>query len=205
MYNYVIFDVDGTLINTAKAVFEAYQKVIFAEHGRYFTDEELSKGFGIPTEKSLKIYGCKDVEQSRNLYFKYLIEGFRKCTPYDGVMELLSVLAKKKIPMGVVTSRCRFEVDNDETLKKIIHYFNIVLGSDDTLKHKPDGEPLVKIMNLLDANPEECIYIGDTIYDSQCAKNAGISFALAKWGSLDPDKIEADYVLSAPKELLDIL
>jgi phosphoglycolate phosphatase-like HAD superfamily hydrolase len=60
-------------------------------------------------------------------------------------------------------------------------------------------------MEKMDAISSETIYIGDTVFDSMCAKSAGIKFALAVWGTNNAKNISADYYLKKPSELLDII
>ena len=65
--------------------------------------------------------------------------------------------------------------------------------ADDTVEHKPASGPLLKYMELSGAEKEEILYIGDSVYDSKCAENAGVDFALAVWGS---------HTKTTPRELL---
>lgn len=205
MYKYVVFDVDGTMIDTEAAVKFAYQSIIFEKFGRYFTDEELLQGYGAPTPKTLAKYGFTDIEKAEKDYYKYLFEGFKNCCTFDGIHEILEKLKEKNIITGVVTSRCRLEIEMDDCLQGFIHQFNAVVSSNDTSLHKPNAEPLLKAMEEMNAIPSETIYIGDTVFDGMCARNAGIKFALALWGSNNAEKIEADYYFKNPSDLLDII
>ncbi len=205
MFKYVVFDVDGTMVDTEEAVMYAYQSVIFQKHGRYFTGEELLKGYGVPTPQSLERYGFTDIESAMEDYYKYLVEGFKRCKAFDGINDLIDTLKTMNLPLAVVTSRCDYEIRIDSCLQGFIDRFDAVICSDDTEKHKPDGQPLLKAMERLGASPEETIYIGDTLFDRQCAKNAGVRFALALWGSNNADNIDAEYYLKTPSQLLGLL
>ncbi len=205
MFKYVVFDVDGTMVDTEEAVVFAYQSVIYKKHGRYFTEEELLKGYGVPTPQSLQRYGFTDIDSAMKDYYNYLVEGFKLCKTFDGINELLDSLKDMGLPLGVVTSRCDYEIKIDNCLQGFINKFDAVVCSDDTQKHKPEAEPLLKAMERLGAAPHETIYIGDTLFDRQCAKNAGVKFALALWGSNNADNIDAEYFLNSPSELLALL
>ena len=205
MYKYVVFDVDGTMIDTEAAVKYAYQSIIFEKFGRYFTDEELLQGYGVPTPQTLAKYGFTDIEKAEKDYYKYLFEGFKNCSAFDGIFEVLDSLKAKNIPMGIVTSRCRHEIDMDDCLQGFIHLFNAVVSSDDTTLHKPNADPLLNAIEKMNANPSETLYIGDTVFDGMCARNAGVKFALALWGSNNAENIEADYYLKNPSDLLKIV
>lgn len=205
MYKYIVFDVDGTMVDTEEAVMFAYQSVIFQKHGRYFTEQELLKGYGVPTPQSLERYGFTDIQGAMKDYYGYLIEGFKRCSTFEGIPELLDSLGAKNVPLAVVTSRCDYEIKIDPCLQGFLNRFSAVICSDDTVRHKPEAEPLQKAMEKLCALPEETLYVGDTLFDSQCAKNAGVKFALAIWGSNNADNIAADYYLKSPAQLLELL
>lgn len=205
MYKYVVFDVDGTMIDTEEAVRFAYQSVIFKKYGRYFTDEELLKGYGVPTPKAFSNYGFTDIEAAMNDYYKYLVEGFKRNSVFEGIIQLIDSLKAKNIPIGIVTSRCKYEITIDNSLQGLINNFNAVISSDDTTKHKPNPDPLLKAIEKMNAVPSETIYIGDTVFDSMCAKSAGVKFALAVWGTNNANNIDADYYLKKPDELLDLI
>ncbi len=204
MFKYVVFDVDGTMIDTEQAVRYAYQSVIYKKHGRYFSDEELLAGYGVPTPQSLERYGFTDIEAAVSDYYGYLVKGFEKATAFEGITDLLDTLLDMNIPLAVVTSRCKYEIEVDPCFQSILSKFKAVVCSEDTALHKPHPEPLLKAMELLGAAASDTIYIGDTLFDSQCAKSAGVIFALAMWGSNNSQNITADYYLKAPFELLDL-
>jgi len=205
MYKYVVFDVDGTMIDTEEAVIHSYQSVIFEKYGKYFSNEELLMGYGVPTPQTLAKFGFTDIDKAVEDYYKYFVEDLKTCSAFDGIFEVVNILKDKNVPMGIVTSRSKFEIDMDPCLQSIIHKFHSVVCSEDTILHKPNGEPLLKAMEKLNANPSETIYIGDTVFDRMCAKNAGVKFALALWGSNNAKNIHADYFLTKPEELLEIV
>lgn len=205
MYKYVVFDVDGTLVDNEEAVLYAYQSVIFKKFGRHFSDEEMIKGYGVPTPQALAKYGFTDIDKAMEDYYSYLVEGYAKSKTFDGIFEVISSLKAKNIPIGIVTSRSKYEIDIDTSLQGLICQFDAVINSDDTTLHKPHGDPLLKAMDKMNANPSETIYIGDTIFDRGCAKNAGVKFALALWGSNNVENIDAEYFFKKPSDLLEIL
>lgn len=205
MFKYIIFDIDGTMIDTEEAVYHAYQSIIYKKHGRYFTNEELLKGYGVPTPLSLERYGFTDIDVALKEYYHYLIEGFKKCTAFEGIPEVMENLKALNIPMGVVTSRCRYEIQADSCLEQFTKYFKTIVSSDDTSEHKPNPAPLLFAMDKLKAVPSETLYIGDTVFDRECAKNAEVKFALALWGSNNAENINADFFFKKPADLLDIL
>lgn len=203
MAKLVIFDVDGTMIDTEEVVLKSYQYAICEEFGRQFTQEELLVTYGIPTLQAMERLGVKDIDRACERYFDSLFKAYTGGVRlFDGITQLLEELKKRNIVCGIVTSRDRSEVANDVTLQALMKYFDYVICSEDTEKHKPDAEPTNKLLELAGIDASEALYLGDTFYDYMCAKNAGVRFALASWGSRPDEKIKEDYLLDQPADLL---
>lgn len=204
-YSHVVFDIDGTLINSEKAVLKSFQETLITEVGIEKELDELKFALGIPGKDALKILNIESrediLEKWDNNYNKYLNE----VTLFDGIRQVIQELKSNNINLGIITSKTRKEYEGDFIRFGLDSYFDVVIRADDTIKHKPDGEPMEKYLELADARREDTVYIGDSIYDMQCAKNAGVDSILALWGANDADKLTATYKLSNPKEILDLL
>lgn len=206
MYSLIIFDVDGTMIDTEKVVIDSYRYAMAEEFGRLLTDEELAPVYGIPTIQAMARMGIKDTENACNRYYECLFKAFKSGVGvFDGIAELLAELDKRNIECGIVTSRIRSEVFNDANLQHLLKYFGHVVCAEDTEKHKPDAEPASKLLELADTEASQALYLGDTYYDYMCAKNAGVKFALASWGARQADNVPADFVLDKPEALLNVI
>ena len=203
MFKLVIFDVDGTMIDTEEVVLKSYQYAIYEEFGRQFTQEELAVAYGIPTLQAMKQLGVKDIDRACERYFESLFREYSNGVRiFDGITQLLEELKRRNIVCGIVTSRNKAEVANDVTLQALMKYFDYVICSEDTIKHKPDAEPVNKLLEISATEASDVLYLGDTFYDYMCAKNAGVKFALAAWGARPDAKIKEDYLLEEPADLL---
>lgn len=206
MYKLIIFDVDGTLIDTTDVVKEAYQYAISEGLGRKLTDEELEELIGVPTTKAIGKFDVRDYKQTCDRYFKRLFEAFSKdVKPFDGIVELLEELKKRELQCAIVTSRNKSEIANDAALNSILKYFTTVMSVEDTQRHKPDPEPITKLLEKTGICVSDALYMGDTYLDYKCAANAGVKFALASWGAKQDDRIVADYTLAKPSDLFGVL
>ncbi|MEG0114831.1 MAG: HAD hydrolase-like protein, partial [Hydrogenoanaerobacterium sp.] len=76
---------------------------------------------------------------------------------------------------------------------------------DDTTEHKPKPEPMLLYLSRTGVRADEVLYIGDTVYDYQCATGAGVPFALAGWGALNADEVPPCYAPKTPGEVLLLL
>ena len=121
---------------------------------------------------------------------------------FPGVRETIRALREAGISTGIVTSKNARGYAGDFVPYGIADWFDPVVLSDDTQRHKPYPDPLIAFMRKTGAQAEELLYVGDSVYDSRCAREAGVDFALAIWGSCCPEKISAQHRLEKPQDLL---
>lgn len=205
MYRCIIFDVDGTMIDTEKAVYATYQRMVKEQFGKYYSPDEIITAYGAPTQMALQRLGFSDIPAACEKYHAYLMAAFHEVQPFEGIERVLDALKEKGITIGLVTSRNRKEVEEDVCLQALMQHFQYIVCADDTQKHKPNPEPILKLLELAHANAAEALYIGDTPYDYRCAKDAGVHFALALWGARRTEGIQAQYNLQHPHELLALI
>lgn len=205
MYNYIIFDIDGTILDTEVAVLSSLQKLLFEEFNKKFRFEELSFVLGIPGEVSLKKLGVSNLEESNTKWNKYLKEYFKHVKVFENIKDTLVKLDEMGISTGIVTSKTKEEFINDFEPFGLANYFKLVVCADDTEKHKPNPEPILKFIERSGADKSKTIYIGDTKYDMECAFSAGIDFALALWGAKSSTGINPTYAFKNPKEILELI
>jgi HAD superfamily hydrolase (TIGR01549 family) len=204
LYKCVLFDIDGTILDTEKAVINSLQKLLKLEIGIEYSPDELSFVLGIPGAIALKRFDIPDIEKSTQKWNQYLKEFYSEIRVFPDLEEIIKKIYSLKIKTGIVTSKTKQELIDDFHPFGLHNYFDFVVCADDTKKHKPEPEPILKCLELTKSIPSETIYIGDTIYDMQCADSAGIDFALALWGTKNPD-LNATIKLSHPGEILDII
>ena len=205
MYNYIIFDVDGTLLDTEIAVLSSLQKLVSEELNKNYSFEELRFALGIPGEVALNKLGITNILECSEKWNVYLKEYFHHVKIFDEIRESLVKLNEMEVSIGIVTSKTKEEFLNDFVPFGLSNYFKLVVCADDTEKHKPNPEPLLKFIELSEVDKSETIYIGDTKYDLDCALGAGIDFALALWGAKSSIGIDANYILENPKQILELV
>ena len=201
MYKHIVFDVDGTLIDTEYAVLHSLKDLLKEEYNRDYKIEELEFALGITGEAAIKQLEISDIERTVDLWNDKLNKYKESVCVFNGIEELLKVLSQNH-KLGIVTSKTKEEFEEEVTHFGLNKYFGVIICVDDTEKHKPNPKPLLKYMELANAKNKETIYIGDSIYDMQCAKASKVDFAFAKWGN-KRQNIEAKYTLSQPSELFN--
>lgn len=205
MYKCIIFDIDGTILNTEKAVIRSLQKTLKKVLGRDYAYDELTFVLGIPSTTSLPKFGIQNVDEVQEIWSGYIKQHFSDIHLYPQIDHVLKTLNEEKIITGVVTSKTKQELQDDFVPFNLMQYLPYVVTADDTLKHKPNPEPILKFLEMSGVKKSEAIYIGDTIYDMKCAGDAGVDFALALWGALSPDEIDAKYKLTEPIDILKLI
>ena len=202
-YEHIVFDVDGTLVDTEYAVLHSLQDTIKTLTGNVTPLEELTFSMGITGDDTLKQLGFQDIPAALEIWFRYLYGYDDTVGLFHGIADTLDTLSQKGCRLGVVTSRIREDFEKEFRRFPIRQYFDIVVCADDTEEHKPTAAPLLKYMELSGADRSQVLYVGDSRYDRECARNAGTDFALAGWGSHLTD-IDPEYRPAEPTELIAI-
>ena len=199
-YKHIVFDIDGTLMDTEYAVLKSLQETLIQVTGEEKPFEALTFSLGIPGEAALEQLGMEDITETmilwKEIFSKYLADS----KIFDGIADLLNQLQQMNCHLGIVTSKTRDILEKDFCKTEIVKFFTTIICADDTVTHKPTPAPLLKYMELTGAKKEEILYIGDSIYDSQCAHNAHVDFALAVWGS-HTKETPAEYYPETPQDL----
>ncbi len=206
-FKYVFFDLDGTLIDTVPLILESFNYTFMHHFGETRPEEETISYIGMPLINHLKsIYPGKEEELAKT-YREYNDKKHDNYVAiFLGIYHLIKALHEKGIVMGVVTSKRRELAVRGLKLFNLMDYFAFVNGSEASQKHKPEGEPLLKAMEIINAqNKEEVLYVGDSPLDILCAKNAGVRSAAVAWTyspRSDLEKVEPDIFLEEPLDLL---
>ena len=200
-YQHIVFDIDGTLINTEHAILHSLQDTLEECIHEKVPIKQLLFVMGITGEDALRQLKINNIPLSLKLWEENIKKYSNTITVYDGIQELLNSLSECDCKIGIVTSKTKAEFKDDFDRFGLNHYFKTIICTDDTTEHKPSPEPLLKYIEISGACNEQILYIGDSKYDSLCAKNAEVDFALAMWGS-HTRELEADYFIETPNALL---
>ncbi len=189
----IIFDVDGTIIDTESVQLKALQQVA-KQRGLHYSMDDLRIVFGLPGRIGLERLGIEDVEQTL-ADWEEAIEAFQdEMTLFDRMQELIEMLHKQGYALGIVTSKTKKQFDTEVVPFGIHTYFDAIVVADDTEKHKPHPDPLQHCMAQLNVEPSDTLYIGDSIFDYECALAAKASFGVATWGATQASQmVEATY------------
>ena len=211
----VLFDLDGTLADTAPDLARALNRVR-AANGLAPMPLEITRPYTSSGARGLlKIgFGMEPRDQRYDAFKLQFLDFYAAeiCIDtrlFEGMAELLDQLDQDRLPWGVVTNKAeRFTLP----LLQGLHLGGraaCIVGGDTTARAKPHPDPLLHAAAALRLPPSACLYVGDDLRDVQAARAAGMPVIAAKYGYLgDGGSIEswqADAIIDHPREVLDYL
>ena len=215
MKKLVIFDLDGTLVNTiadlADSVNYALQTLGYPaqpyEKFPYFVGNGIYKLI----ERALPLENRDEqtIRAVKAVFMDYyMLHNTDKSTVYDGVGELLRALANKGVALAVASNKV-----HEATVAMIARLFPgigfaCVLGQRDGVPTKPNPAIVAEILQTASVTPSETLYVGDSGVDMQTAHNAGITAVGVTWGLRPVEELRqnaADIIIDSPMELLEYL
>jgi pyrophosphatase PpaX len=210
--NTVLFDFDGTLMDTNQIIIESWQHTFRTVEGKERPLESIISTFGEPLFVTMeKLLPQVTVEEGAAIYRGYLKKNYTELiSPFPGMVELVKELKQQNYKTGLVTSRMKETTRQGLDQFGLADYFDCVITCEDVVKHKPDPEPIYIALERLSAKKSETIMLGDSIFDILCAKNAGVKSVLVSWQmSLTEEDIMGpdgpDYTIEKAEDLFAIL
>jgi len=208
----VLFDFDGTVMDTNKLIIESWQHTFRTLEGRERPLPEIIETFGEPLADTMeKFFPDIPVDKSINIYRDYHYDKFEDLIElFPGMEKLLIRLKKENYKTGLVTSRLRPTTMEGLNKYDIAKCFDVIVTMEDCTRHKPDPQPAQIALEKLSSLPARSMMLGDTMFDIKCANNAGVTSVLVAWAmAVSEEDIKGpdgpDYILTKAENLFDIL
>lgn len=195
-YKTLIFDLDGTLLNTlldlASSVNYAMRECGFNERTTDEIRRFIGNGVAVLIQRSVPD-GTSEEEYKKalDIFKTHYKENSRKNTaPYDGICDLLRKLKEDGYNLAIVSNKVDFAVKDlrDEFFNGLI---DVAIGDSDATRTKPEPDMVYKAIEELGVDKESCIYIGDTDVDIETARNSGMDCISVSWGFRLRSELEA--------------
>ena len=212
-YDAIIFDLDGTLLNTLEDLTDAVNYVMgqYGFEGKTILQVRSFVGNGIRKLVERCVPGGQDRED-----FEEIFECFRsfytshcqiKTKPYEGILEMLGILSEKGYQMGIVSNK------NDRAVEELndiffSEYIDVAIGQNDQLRPKPAPDTVDMALNRLGCSRERALYVGDSDVDKATADNCGMDCVSVTWGFRDRDmlaELKPAAVIDEPGQLVEYL
>jgi pyrophosphatase PpaX len=188
----VLFDLDGTLVDTVPFILEAVRHA-FDGYGTCPTDAEWIAGIGTPLRLQLGSFARpEDVEELFERYRGYWIAHHDERTrAFPGALEVVATLAGAGHPIGVVTAKIEHGAYRTLRHTGLLPYVGAVVGADSCANAKPHPEPVLLALSQLGRPPSDAILVGDSPHDIAAARAAGARAVAALWGACGRDVLAA--------------
>ena len=202
-YKAVLYDLDGTLLDTYEMNMIPLQQIIREELGEERTLEQLRPFYSQPGLKTMADLGIRDIDGVYARWVSYVNRYEKGAVPYSGIPEVLQTFHTTGIRQAVVSSKMHAQYRIDMDRWGLAQYMETAVLAEDTLRHKPHPDPILECLRRMDLTPDDVIYIGDAQSDLDAARNAGVDFGFAGWsgGAASP----AAHHFHTPEGLLLLL
>ncbi len=194
-YKYIIWDLDGTLLNTIEDLHNSVNFALAQEGLPQRTLKQTTKsvGNGIRLLISRSVPGGEENPAIERVFAAFKAHYAENCLnltrPYDGVPEMLQSLKAQGARMAVVSNKIDFAVK--DLRDRFFPWLDIAMGETEGIARKPAPDMVFKAMEELGAVPEETVFIGDSEVDVETAKNAGLDCIALLWGFREREELEA--------------
>ena len=185
MIKSVIFDMDGTLLDSSSAMTYSVNYVRdimgLGQINKKFIENQLNQPDG---DLPMLLYGTKKYTKEQQSLFKnhYLENSPKFIKPYAGVLDLLKYLKSKNIYLSIATNAPNVFAKQMLSSCKLDSFFDCIIGANHVEKTKPNPQMLQLICDKLSVSIKHSLFIGDSIKDEMAAKNANMPFIFANWG-----------------------
>jgi pyrophosphatase PpaX len=209
-YATVLFDLDGTLVDSGAIILASFKHAARTVLARDVEEEQIAALVGGSNlHDQMRVLSPAHVDELVRVYREHNRPLHDELQAFEGVEELMETLSEQGRKLGIVTAKGRQTVDLAFGVLSLERYFDAVVTADMTDRHKPDPAPVLKALELLESEPADAAFVGDSPYDIAAGKAAGVFTVAVSWGKIHPEarllEAGADVLVHSPKELLDVL
>jgi pyrophosphatase PpaX len=186
----VLFDLDGTLIDSGAIILASMRHAAETVLERRIPDEQLMAAVGGPgLVAQMQALDPERVDELVRVYREHNEPLHAELQACEGILDVLPELRRRGARLGIVTAkrlptvRLAFDV-----IPELERYFDAVVGADETERHKPHPDPILLALERLGAEPSESAYVGDSPFDVQAARSAGVAAVAVTWGRIHDEE-----------------
>lgn len=210
MIDTVLFDLDGTIINTNELIISSFQHVLDKHMSQSFTREQIIPHMGMTLEQQLQIFtGNDDVAEMVVDYRAHnAIHHDNMVKEFPHVKEVIAALHERGIKLGVVTTKIRPSTLKALEMFGLLEYMDTIVTVNDVEHPKPHPEPVLTAIERLKADPQRTLMVGDSAADIQSANAAGVKSVAVAWSLKGVEvlqKYDPDYILNDMTDIYGLL
>jgi HAD superfamily hydrolase (TIGR01509 family) len=208
-YHCALFDIDGTLVDTVELIVRALDHTFRKHLGKEISRDELRRTIGLPLHQQVRLFDHlvdftpdhRAMEADEIAYYeshKHLEQVIPEA------VEALKEAKRAGMRIALVTSKNRLELETFLPRLNVNGWVDAVVSSSDVARPKPAPDSVWVALERLGAPPKEAIFVGDTVYDIQCAREAGVKVIAVGWGAHPIEALQSeapDWLFEEPAQL----
>jgi len=212
-YRCALFDIDGTLVDTVELIVRALDHTFRKHLGVQISRDELRRTIGLPLHRQVRLFDHlvdfvpdhRAMEADEIAYYeshKHLEQVIPEA------LEALKEAKRAGMRVALVTSKNRLELETFLPRLNVNGWVDAVVSSSDVARPKPAPDSVLVALERLQASPSEAIFVGDTVYDIQCARGAGVRVIAVGWGAHPVEMLRAerpDWLFEEPAQLREFI
>lgn len=202
----VLFDIDGTLLDTHEYIYQAFEYSL-GRHHKPIPRKILQTIMGKPLEECYRILTkLENVSDLAGSHQSFQVSNPHLVKPFPNTISTLEHLKEKGFLIAAVTTRAGSTVKQTLEETEIIHYLNYIVAFEDVTNPKPDPEGIKKALTYFELKPEEAMMVGDSDVDILAGQNAGVTSVGVTYGFHGKvlEKLNPDYLIDDIKEVISI-
>lgn len=203
----VLFDIDGTLLDTSQFIFKAFEFTLKTHCQKKITWDDLKPHLGKPLAYCYEqLLPEGEIERLCQTHHSFQLQNLHLVIPFTNTAKTLQKLKQKSFKIGAVTNRNGW-AQKTLQLSSLDRYIDVLITPDDVKNQKPHKEPIVKMLKILGVWPYQALLVGDTQVDILAGKNSKVQTVGVTYGFLGKDiaKHKPDYLIDDIGELLGIV
>lgn len=208
-YKALLFDLDGTLLDTNELIIESFLHVLGETFPGKYSREHVLPFLGPPLYETFDGIDPTLTETLTASYRKWNLERHdQMVVPFEGVVDTLRQLKQEGYKMAIVSTKRREMIDRGLQLMECENLFDTIVGFEDVTHTKPDPEAIQIALQRIGANKEDALMIGDNFHDIEGGQRAGVDTAGVAWsikGEAHLATYNPTYMLHQMSDLLDIV
>lgn len=209
MIKALLFDFDGTLLNTNDLIIQTFMHVLNERFPGQYSPKDCLKFLGPSLKQTMSDIAPGEEDAMIAKYRAYNeLHHDELVTQYPDVVSTLEQLKAMGLKLAIVSTKRNGMIDRGLSVLGANHLFDVRIGTDDVKNVKPDPEPVLLALERLGVNKEEAIMIGDNSHDIEAGHNAGIRAAGVAWAFKGPEYLQQfkpEYMLHHMTDLIDIV
>lgn len=207
-YQAVLFDLDGTLLDSADLIVTSFVETCRALLGRTLDHDETLRSWSWPVRARFHAIAPDRADELTQEYLRrYLEMHDERVRLFPGVPDVLDALRERGYLLGIVTSKRRATTDAAVRTFGLDRWCRAIVVDEDVRRHKPDPEPVALGARRLGISPVDALMVGDSVEDIAAGRGAGAGTAAALWGTMHLDDVlgeRPDHRLEHPGALLAV-